>query len=96
MVGDFPRENNDFYSPPLALTLPILRFERFEGAIWDPACGDGRDVARSSKGLQQGHQYRLIYRGYGEGDVDFLKQDCLLAPNTVKPSNYGCASPSML
>jgi hypothetical protein len=96
-VGGFRREKNDFYSTPPVLTLPMLRLERFEGAIWEPACGDGAMSRELSKVCDKVISTDLIYRSYGEGDVDFLKQDRLLAPNIVTnpPSNFGCNSPSM-
>ena len=41
----------------------LLDWEEFDGTIWEPACGQG-DMSRV-----------LIDRGYGEGGVDFLKDD---------------------
>jgi hypothetical protein len=82
-VGGFKREKNDFYSTPPVLTLPMLRLERFEGAIWEPACGDGAMSRELAKVSDKVISTDLIYRNYGEGDVDFLKQDRLRAPNIV-------------
>ena len=61
----------------------MLRLEEFDGAIWEPACGDGAMSRELSKVRDKVISTDLIYRGCGEGDVDFLKQDRLLAPNIV-------------
>lgn len=35
------REKDDFYPTPPAAVRALLSVETFEGAIWEPACGDG-------------------------------------------------------
>lgn len=66
------REQNDYYATdPIALEL-LLERERFSDKVWEPACGAGH----LSKVLEQ-HGYNvkstdLIYRGYGQGGIDFL------------------------
>lgn len=67
------REVNDYYATePKAVEL-LLEKESFSPYIWEPACGEGH----ISKVLEA-HGYQvlstdLVYRGYGEGGVDFLK-----------------------
>jgi len=73
----------DFYPTPPRGTRALLSVERFRGRIWEPACGDGM----MSKVLEAA-RYRvvstdLVYRGYGEGGVDFLAQTARRAPNIV-------------
>ena len=69
------REANDYYATePKALEL-LLDKETFSPYVWECACGEGH----LSKVLER-HGYKvmstdLIYRGYGEGGVDFLKQN---------------------
>lgn len=68
------RAEGDFYPTPGYCTEDLLRVERFEGSIWEPACGDGA----ISKVLEQ-HGYRvlstdLVYRGYGMGGHDFFME----------------------
>jgi hypothetical protein len=35
------REENDFYPTPTFATEELLKREKFDGAIWECACGDG-------------------------------------------------------
>jgi hypothetical protein len=77
------RETHDFYPTWPAATRALLSVERFDGAIWEPACGDGA----MSKVLEAaGHEVistDLIDRGYGEGGRDFLMEWQPRAPNIV-------------
>ena len=73
IVGTSPGRNwHDFYPTPESATKALLRVETFPGTIWEPACGDGA----ISKVLEDfGYVVRssdLVYRGYGEGEIDFL------------------------
>lgn len=67
------REKNDYYATePRAVEL-LLELEKFTPYVWEPACGEGHisDVL-----IKHGYKVRstdLIDRGYGEGNVDFLK-----------------------
>lgn len=65
------REENDFYPTPDNATKELLKLININGVIWECACGDGA----ISKLLPQENLIStdLIYRGYGEGDIDFLK-----------------------
>ena len=66
------RADHDFYPTPPEAVHALLSVERFDGPIWEPACGDGA----ISKTLESyGHEVLstdLIDRGYGQGDHDFL------------------------
>jgi hypothetical protein len=77
------REKDDFYPTPPAAVEALLKVERFEGAIWEPACGDGA----ISKVLEK-EGYRvvstdLVDRGYGESRRDFLMEYRPEAPNII-------------
>lgn len=77
------RERDDFYPTPPAATRALLAVERFEGPIWEPACGDG---AMSRVLEEAGYEVLstdLIDRGYGRGGVDFLLDWQTAAPNVV-------------
>jgi len=77
------RETHDFYPTWPAATEALLSVERFEGPIWEPACGDG---AMSRVLEAAGHEVistDLIDRGYGEGGRDFLMEWAPRAPNIV-------------
>lgn len=63
----------DFYPTPEWATFALVDNERFEGRIWEPACGDGTmaRVLRESNCPVEGSD--LFDRGFGEIGVDFLK-----------------------
>lgn len=77
------REKDDFYSTPPDATRFFLDVEQFDGAIWEPACGDGA----MSRVLQaRGYEVAstdLAARGFGESGVDFLMEWKARAPNVV-------------
>lgn len=66
------RDTNDFYATePRALDL-LLEKEEFDPFIWECACGQGH---LSEVLKERGYIVRstdLVYRGYGEGNIDFL------------------------
>lgn len=77
------RERNDFYPTPPEGTEALLRKERFEGSIWEPACGDG-SMSRVLEAA--GHPVistDLIDRGYGAGGIDFLLDFQTSAENVI-------------
>ena len=87
------REKDDFYPTPPAATEALLSVEQFDGAIWEPACGDGA----ISKVLEsRGHAVvstDLVERGYGRSRVDFLMEQGSLAPNIVTNPPFKMVSP---
>jgi hypothetical protein len=63
----------DFYPTPRWATYALIDNERFEGRIWEAACGDGtmaRVLRESGRPVDASDLYD---RGYGETGVDFLK-----------------------
>ncbi len=77
------RQRDDFYPTPRISIEALLSVEKFDGDIWEPACGDG---AISS--VLQNHGYSvtstdLIDRGYGTAGVDFLLDWQNIADNIV-------------
>ena len=69
------REKDDFYPTPPMATESLLEREKFEGNIWECACGNG---AMSKVMIDKGYEVYssdLIDRGYGETGIDFLKSD---------------------
>ena len=66
------REENDFYPTHPKLTELLCDKEKFDGTIWEPACGEGH----MSKVLQdKGYDVistDLYDRGFGESGIDFL------------------------
>lgn len=68
------REKHDYYATSPEAVEMLLGLENFNKNIWEPACGEGH----ISKVLEEhGHivlSTDLIDRGFGTGEVDFLKQ----------------------
>ncbi len=67
--------------------------ERFDGPIWEPACGDG---AISRPFQAAGHEVissDLVDRGFGETGIDFLMEWRPRAPNIVTNPPFKLAVP---
>lgn len=76
------REKDDYYPTPPEGIEALLAVERFEGLIWEPACGEG---AISEVLKAHGYEVRstdLVDRGYGTPRVDFL-MEYQTAPNII-------------
>lgn len=61
----------DFYPTPAWATKALLEVEKFEGEIWEPACGDG---AMAEVFKETGYRVAssdLYGRGYGQWQEDF-------------------------
>ena len=71
------RVDNDYYATPDTAIIAILDKEKFDGNIYEPACGGGH----ISKLLHQYYPNSKIYstdlidRGYGDKQLDFLDHD---------------------
>lgn len=66
------RADHDFYPTPPEAVRALLSVERFDGAIWEPACGNG---AISLELEAAGHRVvstDLVDRKFGQGGCDFL------------------------
>jgi len=69
------RQKDDFYPTPPEGVYPLIKNEKFEGEIWECACGDG---AISNLLIKEGYNVYssdLIDRGYGKTGIDFLKSN---------------------
>ena len=69
------REKDDFYPTPDNATQSLLDRQKFDGNIWECACGNG---AMSKVMIEQGYNVYssdLIDRGYGEVGIDFLQSN---------------------
>ena len=70
---DKERESNDYYATEPKATELLCKLETFSPTIWECACGQGHiSEVLKSKGYTV-ISSDLIDRGYGKGDVDFLK-----------------------
>jgi hypothetical protein len=84
--GDGP----DFYPTPAWATHALLKYERFEGAIWECACGDGamsKVLERQNYEVYSSDRYE---RGFGDAGVDFLHSS-RKADNIVTNPPYNLA-----
>lgn len=66
------REKDDFYVTPPEATRKLLAVEKFEGWIWEPACGLGHISEELKAAGYKVYSSDLIDRGYGDGGCDFL------------------------
>jgi hypothetical protein len=75
--GDNKRNKDDFYRTPTYATRALLKREKFEGLIWEPACGDGA-ISRvlEAEGYTV-HSSDLCARGYGVTGLDFLSESVI-------------------
>lgn len=92
-VEGYERQKDDFYPTPDRATFALLRAEKFDGPIWEPACGDG---AISKLFEAAGHEVissDLVDRGYGENRIDFLMEYTSRAPNIVTNPPFKLAVP---
>lgn len=82
--------NQDLFSTPKWATKILLDNVKFNGTIWEPACG----IGAMSKCLETKYKVvstDLIDRGFGTGGMDFLTTDHLLANNIVTNPPYSFA-----
>lgn len=72
---DKEREENDFYATEPKAAELLCDLFTFSPLIWECACGKGHlaDVFEKRGYIVKATD--LVYRGYGEGSVDFLKCD---------------------
>lgn len=85
----FTRAQDDFYATPPEGTLALLSVETFDDRIWEPACGDGAICKVLAKSGYKGVASDLIHRGYGHGNIDFLKETEARAKHIVTNPPYG-------
>jgi hypothetical protein len=65
-------DGSDFYPTPTWATYALIDNERFQGPIWEPACGDGSMSEVLSETGNPVISSDLYDRGYGEIGHDFL------------------------
>jgi hypothetical protein len=65
------RIENDFYATPIDAIEDLIKYEKFDGKIWECSCGDGAISDPLIKAGYDVYSSDLIDRGYGEVK-DFL------------------------
>ena len=80
----------DFFPTPAWATHALVDNEKFEGDIWECACGNGAMSDVLSAPGNRVISTDLFRRGFGEDGVDFLDAD-RRAPNIVTNPPYNSA-----
>ncbi|MCB1510391.1 MAG: hypothetical protein KDJ36_05765 [Hyphomicrobiaceae bacterium] len=79
----------EFYPTPPSATHALLNAERFNGSIWEPACGQGH-ISKVLEAHGYGvHSTDLVNHGYGSTGHDFLEAKDAQATNIVTNPPYG-------
>jgi hypothetical protein len=77
------RQKDDFYPTPPECVRALLSVERFDGPIWEPACGDGAISRVLEEARHTVVSTDLVDRGYGTARRDFLMEHAAEAPNII-------------
>jgi hypothetical protein len=78
------REDSDFYVEPAWCSERLFQEEKFEGEVWDPACGIGRIVKAARGAGLSGIGTDLVDRGFEYYTLtDFTVSGCDTAANIV-------------
>lgn len=80
----------DFFPTPAWATHALIDNEKFQGDIWESACGNGAMSKVLEQGARSVQSSDLYKRGYGDAGVDFLQADWC-ADNIVTNPPYNAA-----
>ena len=80
----------DFFPTPAWATHALIDSERFQGDIWECACGDGAMSHVLEQAMPRTFSSDLYERGYGETGIDFLTAE-RTADNIVTNPPYNSA-----
>src|SRR6266481_9927141 len=80
----------EFFPTPRWATFALIENEKFNGEIWECACGDGTMSRVLEETGQPVRSTDLYDRGFGEAGVDFLMSQSE-ADNIVTNPPYNCA-----
>lgn len=72
--SDHDREQNDYYATEPRVIDELFKRENFSDVILEPACGEGHLSKEIEKYAKIVISEDLIYRGYGQGGIDFLQR----------------------
>lgn len=68
------REQNDYYATDPIAAEWLMKLENLDKNIWECACGEGHLSKVFIRGGYNVKSTDLVDRGFGNGDIDFLKQ----------------------
>ncbi len=80
---------HEFYPTPPEATQALLSVERFDGDIWEPACGHGAIAKELVAAGYRTVSTDIVDHGYGVSGIDFLTQERPLARHIVTNPPYG-------
>ena len=80
----------DFFPTPRWATFALLDNEKFDGDVWECACGDGAMSRVFEEAGSRVYSSDLYNRGYGDVGHDFLAPR-RSAPNIITNPPYNCA-----
>ena len=80
----------DFFRTPRWATFALADNEKFQGDIWECACGDGAMSRVFEEAGYQVFSSDLYQRGYGGSGIDFLAPQ-RSADNIITNPPYNCA-----
>lgn len=83
------RANNEYYPTPKSATRAFLAAHRFNGSVWEPACGEGWLSRELIAAQYDTVSTDIAEYGYGTSDVDFLDQRLPRAKNICTNPPYG-------
>ena len=81
------REYGDFYPTPIRATKELLKVEKFDGIIWECACGNGAISKVIEKENIKVISSDILDYGYGETNIDFLNDTNLFNKFDFKADN---------
>jgi len=79
----------EFYPTPPEATRAFLAAERFDGCIWEPACGQGAISKECEAAGYDVVSTDLADYGYGEAGCDFLSAEVPRAKHIITNPPYG-------
>jgi hypothetical protein len=83
-------EGPDFFPTPRWATFALIENEKFDGEIWESACGDGA-MSRVLKETGQSVRSSDLYeRGFGEAGIDFLTPQSIRGQHRYQPTLQLC------
>lgn len=66
------RQKHDYYATEPKAVKWLFKIEKFEGAIWECACGEGHLSEQMKKLGYEVYSTDIIDRGYGDKVMDFI------------------------
>lgn len=83
------RAGNEHYPTPPEATRALLDAEKFDGSIWEPACGKGWMARELTDAGYFVVSTDIADYGFGQGGLDFLSAPRPLAKNIITNPPYG-------